>query len=522
MEDLHATLWKTADKLRGSMDAAQYKDFVLGLVFLKYVSDAFAEHRAQLRADALASGLPAPRLAQLLDDVAQYAREGVFWVPPGARWDDLAARAGSASIGQVADAAMEAIMTANAALTGVLPKIFDRDNVDQRRLGELVALISGARFARHEGKKARDVLGEVYEYFLDKFARAEGKRGGEFYTPAPVVKVLVELLEPYAGRVYDPCCGSGGMFVQAEKFVRAHRGRREDIAVYGQESNERTWRLARMNLAIHGITGDLGSRWADTFYEDKHPGTKADFILANPPFNMSDWAREAGDPRWKYGPPPAGNANFAWLQHIIAKLSDRGSAGVVLANGSMSSRRSGEGQIRAAIVEADLVSCMIALPPQLFRTTAIPACLWFLAKDKGPQGRRALHDRRGHILFIDARAMGVMADRTERILTSDDITRMAGAYHAWRGTAAARATGLPYADVPGFCYSATLDEVRQHEHILTPGRYVGIAEPAGDTEPAAGKIDRLRRELFAGLEESARLAQEIRDQLGRLDAEWNG
>jgi type I restriction enzyme M protein len=518
MEDLHATLWKTADKLRGSMDAAQYKDFVLGLVFLKYVSDAFAERRAQIRADVLAGGLPEPRLAQSLDDVEEYAREGVFWVPPGARWDELAARANSAGIGRLLDAAMDAIMAANAALTGVLPKIFDRDNVDQRRLGELVGLVSDARFTGHEGKKARDVLGEVYEYFLDKFGRAEGKRGGEFYTPAPVVRVLVEMLEPYAGRVYDPCCGSGGMFVQAEKFVLARRGRREDIAVYGQESNERTWRLAQMNLAIHGITGDLSSRWADTFYEDKHPGIKADFILANPPFNMSDWARETGDPRWKYGTPPAGNANFAWLQHIIGKLDDRGSAGVVLANGSMSSRRSGEGEIRAAIVEADLVSCMIALPSQLFRTTQIPACLWFFAKDKGSQGAKALRDRRGAILFIDARAMGTMVDRTERVLTDDDIAKVAGTYHAWRGTESARTAGLQYADVPGFCYSAGVAEVRDHDHILTPGRYVGAPEPAdADAEPVAEKIDRLKRELSASLEESARLERAVRDQLGHLD-----
>jgi type I restriction enzyme M protein len=517
MEDLRATLWKTADKLRGSMDAAQYKDFVLGLVFLKYVSDAFAERRAQIRADVLAGGVPASYLGSFLDDIDDYARADVFWVPPGARWDELAARVKDAGIGQLIDAAMEAIMAANAALAGVLPKIFNRDNVDQRRLGELVTLIGDARFTGHEGMKARDVLGEAYEYFLDKFARAEGKRGGEFYTPAPVVKVLVEMLEPYAGRVYDPCCGSGGMFVQAEKFVLAHRGVRDDIAVYGQESNERTWRLAQMNLAIHGIPGDLGSRWGDTFFEDQHPGIKADFVLANPPFNMSDWAREAGDPRWKYGTPPAGNANFAWLQHIIGKLGDRGSAGVVLANGSMSSRQSGEGQIRAAIVEADLVTCMIALPPQLFRTTQIPACLWFFEKDKGPQGTRALRDRRGEILFIDARIMGTMVDRTERVLTGSDIARIAGTYRAWRGTESARAAGVPYADVPAFCHSATLDEIRQHEHILTPGRYVGPPESADDdTEPLAEKIDRLKKELLAHFEESTRLEREVRSAIGLL------
>ena len=516
--ELHNILWSAADKLRGSMDAAQYKDFVLGLVFLKYVSDAFSERREQIKSDVLADGVPETRLDEFLDDVDEYKREGVFWVPEGARWEMLSAQAKSAGIGELIDNAMDAIMKMNVPLTGVLPKIFNRDNVDQRRLGELVDLLSDARFTGHEGKSARDVLGEVYEYFLEKFARAEGKRGGEFYTPASVVKVLVEVLEPYSGRVYDPCCGSGGMFVQAEKFVLAHRGQRDAIAVYGQESNERTWRLAKMNLAIHGISGDLSSRWEDTFYLDKHPDVKADYILANPPFNMSDWARKASDPRWKYGTPPAGNANFGWLQHIVWKLGSRGSAGVVLANGSMSSKQSGEGEIRAAMVEADLVSCMIALPPQLFRTTQIPACLWFFATDKGPQGARALKDRRGEMLFIDARKMGTLIDRTERVLKADDIAKIAGSFHAWRGTASAKAAGLTYEDIPGFCYSAKLDEVRKHEHILTPGRYVGAAEAADDDgEPVADKIARLKKDLFAHFEESARLDQVVRGQLERLD-----
>jgi type I restriction enzyme M protein len=516
--ELHAILWKAADKLRGSMDAAQYKDFVLGLVFLKYVSDSFAERRHQIRAELLADGVPESRFGQFLDDVDEYKRESVFWVPEGARWDALAVQAKSAGIGELIDNAMDAIMKTNASLTGVLPKIFNRDNVDQRRLGELVDLISDARFTGHEGKTARDVLGEVYEYFLGQFARAEGKRAGEFFTPSSVVKLLVEMLEPYAGRVYDPCCGSGGMFVQAEKFVLAHRGRRDDIAVYGQESNERTWRLAHMNLAIHGITGDLSSRWADTFVEDKHPDLKADFILANPFFNDSDWARRTDDPRWRYGVPPAGNANFAWLQHIARKLSSRGSAGVVLANGSMSSKQSGEGEIRAALVEADLIACMIALPPQLFRNTQIPACLWFFANDKGPQGARYLADRRGEILFIDVRIMGTMLDRTERILTDHDIAKIAGAYHAWRGTASAREAGLRYEDLPGFCYSAELEEIRKHGHILTPGRYVGAAETDDtDEEAIAEKIDRLAKELFAHFDESSRLEKVVRQQLERLD-----
>lgn len=516
--ELHAVLWKAADKLRGSMDAAQYKDFVLGLVFLKYVSDAFTERRDQIRAELVAEGVPESRHEEFLDDRDEYAREGVFWVPEGARWDRLAAQAKSAGIGELIDNAMDAIMKTNSALTGVLSKIFNRDNVDQRRLGELVDLTSDARFTGHREKKARDVLGEVYEYFLEMFARAEGKRGGEFYTPASVVKVLVEVLEPYSGRVYDPCCGSGGMFVQAEKFVLAHQGRRDDLAVYGQESNERTWRLAKMNLAIHGINGDLSSRWEDTFYADKHPDKKADFILANPPFNMSDWARKTDDPRWRYGVPPAGNANFAWLQHIVNKLSSNGSAGVVLANGSMSAKQSGEGEIRKALIEADLVACMIALPAQLFRTTQISACLWFFSNNKGPQAAKHLTDRRGDILFIDARSMGTMLDRTERILTDEDIARIADTYHAWRSTASARAVGLKYQDIPGFCYSAHLEAVRKQDHILTPGRYVGAAETVdSDDEPIAEKIDRLTKELFANFDESALIERAVREQLERLD-----
>ncbi len=501
------------------MDAAQYKDFVLGLVFLKYLSDSFEERRRQIREEVLAEGIPEARIAEFLEDKDEYTREGVFWVPLGARWDHLAAQAKSAGIGELIDNAMDVLMKTNLALTGVLPKIFNRDNVDQRRLGELVDLISDARFTGHGDKPARDVLGEVYEYFLDKFARAEGKRGGEFYTPASVVRVLVEVLEPYQGRVYDPCCGSGGMFVQAEKFVLAHRGRRDDIAVYGQESNERTWRLAQMNLAIHGVTGDLAKRWDDTFHADRHADLRADFILANPPFNMSDWARRTNDPRWRFGTPPAGNANFAWLQHIAYKLAERGSAGVVLANGSMSSQQSGEGQIRAAMVEADLVACMVALPSQLFRTTAIPACLWFLTKDKTPQGARRLNDRRGEVLFIDARAMGALVNRTERILEPEEIAKIAGTYHAWRGAPSARSERLEYEDIPGFCYSATLEEIRQHDHVLTPGRYVGAAQTDdSDGEPIAEKIDRLTKELFAHFDESARLEQAVRAQLERLDA----
>jgi type I restriction enzyme M protein len=516
MRELHDILWKSADKLRGSMDAAQYKDFVLGLVFLKYVSDAFKERYEQIRAELAEQGISEARFEGFLNDQDEYTGHGVFWVPESARWDNLV-REASENPGEKIDEAMDEIMKSNEPLTGVLPKIFNRDNVDQIRLGELLALISDARFTGHGDRPARDVLGEVYEYFLEKFARAEGKRGGEFYTPGSVVKLLVEVLEPYSGRVYDPCCGSGGMFVQAEKFVTAHRGRREDLSVYGQEANERTWRLAKMNLAIHGIGGNLGPRWADTFREDKHPDIKADFILANPPFNMSDWARRPDDARWRYGTPPAGNANFAWLQHIVSKLRETGSAGVVLANGSMASQQSGEGEIRAAMVEADLVACMIALPPQMFRTTQIPACLWFFANNKGPQGAKHLADRRGETLFIDARAMGLLVNRTERELTADELAKIAGTYHAWRGTKSAREADLKYEDVLGFCYSATTEEIRTNDHILSPGRYVGSAEvDDSDDEPIAKKIERLTKELYTQFDESAQLQKIVCEQLRRV------
>ncbi|MFC7547992.1 type I restriction-modification system subunit M [Plantactinospora sp. GCM10030261] len=512
-------LWKAADKLRGSMDAAQYKEFVLGLVFLKYVSDAFAERRDQIAGSL--SDIPENRRAEFLDDRDEYTSANVFWVPENARWDYLVENAPS-GVGELLDDAMDVIMRENRALTGVLPKIFNRDNVDQKRLKELVDLISDARFTGHGDRKAQDVLGETYEYFLERFARAEGKRAGEFYTPSSVVRILVEVLEPYEGRVYDPCCGSGGMFVQSKKFVEARAGRdhTHDIAVYGQEANERTWRLAKMNLAIHGMDPiGIGDRWADTFADDKHPDRRAHFIMANPPFNMSDWARRETDPRWRYGVPPQSNANYAWLQHILFKLGDRGSAGVVLANGSMSSKQSGEGEIRRAMVEADVVACMVALPPNLFRTTAIPACLWFLTKDKTPQGAKALADRRGEILFIDARALGTMVDRTERVLTDDDIAKIADTYHAWRGTKSAKTKSQTYENVPGFCYSAKLDEVAAHDHILTPGQYVGAAEAEEDpdAEPLADRIERLTKELYAHFEESSRLESIIRHQRGGLD-----
>ncbi|MEV8594637.1 class I SAM-dependent DNA methyltransferase [Streptomyces sp. NPDC052012] len=523
-KEIQDILWKAADKLRGSMDAAQYKEFVLGLVFLKYVSDAFAERREELAADPELAQIPEHRRAAFLEDKDEYTEKNVFWVPPTARWDYISENAASAEggVGKLLDAAMDEVMKANKALTGVLPKIFNRDNVDQKRLKELVDLISDARFTGHGDRPAQDVLGETYEYFLEKFARAEGKRAGEFYTPASVVRLIVEVLEPYEGRVYDPACGSGGMFVQSGKFVRKWKGQdhTHDIAIYGQEANERTWRLAKMNLAIHGMDPKgIGDRWADTFAEDKHPDLKADFVMANPPFNMSDWARKAGDKRWKYGVPPQSNANYAWLQHIVSKLGDRGSAGVVLSNGSMSSKQSGEGEIRAAMVEADLVSCMIALPGNLFRTTAISACLWFLTKDKSPQGAKALGDRRSQVLFIDARSMGTMVDKTERKFTDQDLEKISDTYHAWRGTKSAKDKGLTYEDVPGYCYSATLEEIEKHDYVLAPGRYVGTAEAEKDpdAEPVEERIARLTKELFEQLDESARLDALVREQLGRVD-----
>jgi type I restriction enzyme M protein len=524
MKELKDTLWKAADKLRGSMDASQYKDVILGLVFLKYVSDAFDERREQIRTELEADGLNDDQIGQLIDDIDEYTGRGVFWVGYRARWRYLAENAkglsgdaGEApkSIGLLIDEAMDLVSADNPTLAGSLPRIYNRDNIDQRRLGELLDLLNSARFTGHGATKARDILGEVYEYFLEKFAQAEGKRGGEFYTPAGVVRVLVEVLEPSHGRVYDPCCGSGGMFVQTEKFLEAHHKEGSNISVYGQELNERTWRMAKMNLAIHGLNGNLASRWGDTFARDQHPDLQADFIMANPPFNIKDWARSESDPRWKYGVPPAGNANYAWIQHIISKLAPGGSAGVVMANGSMSSNSGGEGDIRAQLVEADLVSCMIALPTQLFRSTGIPVCTWFFAKDK-TAGEHGSIDRTGQVLFIDARNLGHMIDRAERALSDEDIAKIAGTYHAWRGATPATDAGFRYEDEPGFAYSASLAEIKDADYALTPGRYVGAADVEEDGEPIEEKIARLSAELFEQFDESERLAEVVREQLGKV------
>ncbi len=519
-KELKDTLWKAADKLRGSMDASQYKDVVLGLVFLKYVSDAFDERRQAIAAEL--EGEPADYIVETLEDRDEYIGSGVFWVPRESRWGYLAALAkgvpasatnDALSIGNLIDEAMRGLMAANVSLTGVLPMMFGRDNIDQRRLGELVDLFNSARFSGQGASKARDLLGEVYEYFLEKFAKAEGKRGGEFYTPASVVRTLVEILEPHSGRVYDPCCGSGGMFVQAEKFLERHKEDPTNIVVYGQELNERTWRMAKMNLAIHGIdTQGLGSKWQDTFARDIHPDISADYVLANPPFNIKEWARREDDPRWRYGVPPARNANYAWMQHILSKLAPGGEAGVVMANGTMTSNTNGEGEIRKAMVEGDVVSCVLALPAQLFRGTGIPVCVWFFAKDKSA-GKGGKTDRTGEVLFIDARELGHMVDRVERTFSDDDIMSIARTYRRWRGRGSVDGD---YADEPGFCKSASLDEIRAAGFALTPGRYVGAVQTDDDLEPIGEKITRLTTELTAALDESARLDVVVREQLGRL------
>ncbi|WP_293771199.1 class I SAM-dependent DNA methyltransferase [uncultured Corynebacterium sp.] len=523
LNELKDTLWKAADKLRGSMDASQYREIVLGLVFLKYVSDSFTARQNEIRAEGLEDGLSEEDILLDLEDPDAYAEKNIFWVDEKARWPYLQehskgmeadAQGGEfKSIGKLIDEALTQLMKDNESLVGTLSTGFARDSVDQRRLGELVDMFSQTYFTQEGPERARDLLGEVYEYFLEKFARAEGKRGGEFYTPRPVVRTLVEILEPTKGRVYDPCCGSGGMFVQAEKFLQAHDEDPTNIAIYGQEFNERTWRLARMNLAIHALGSQgLGERWQDTFARDIHATTKMDYVLANPPFNIKDWVRTEDDSRWAYGVPPARNANYAWMQHIISKLTPQGEAGVVMANGTMTSKSSGEGEIRKNMLEDDIVSCVVALPSQLFRGTQIPVCVWFFAKDK-TAGSKGNIDRTGQVLLIDARELGHMVDRTERTFSDEDIQQIAGAFRSWRGRATADA---PYEDVPGFCKSVSIQGIRDADYALTPGRYVGFAEAEQDDEPIADKIARLTTELTAALDESARLDAVVREQLGRL------
>ena len=497
-----AKLWLTADKLRNNMDAAEYKHVVLGLIFLKYISDSFGEHRAKLLAGKGDYKGSDP------EDADEYRAENVFWVPKEARWAHLQSRAKLPTIGKDVDDAMVALERDNSRLKGSLNKNYGRPDLDKHRLGELIDLIGSIQLAE-AGSRSKDLLGRVFEYFLTKFASAEGKNGGQFYTPQYVVRCLVEMLAPYKGRIYDPACGSGGMFVQSEKFVESHGGKLGDISIYGQESNPTTRRLAVMNLALRGIEADFGIEHADTFRRDLHPDLRADYVLANPPFNDSDWFRKDDDVRWKYGVPPKGNANFAWVQHFIHHLAPNGMAGFVLANGSMSSTQSGEGEIRKAIIEADLVDCMVALPGQLFYSTQIPVCLWFLARNKNDGKRR---DRRRQTLFIDARKLGTLVDRVHRELTDADIQKIVGTYHAWRGDKGAE----KYENTAGFCKSATADEIATHGHVLTPGRYVGAEEVVDDGESFEVKMPRLVAELESQFKESEKLEEAIRRNLAGL------
>jgi len=494
------TLWQAADKLRGNMDAADYKHVVLGLIFLKYISDAFQEHYEKLKKEPDADP----------EDRDEYTAENIFWVHKAARWPHLQANAKQTTIGKLIDEAMLAIEKENPSLKGVLPKDYARESLDKHRLGELIDLIGTIGLGDKESR-SKDILGRVYEYFLGQFAAAEGKKGGQFYTARCVVKLLVEMIEPYKGRVFDPCCGSGGMFVSSEKFVEAHGGRRTDLSIYGQESNQTTWRLCKMNLAIRGIEANIGWNSEGSFHNDAFKDLKADFVLANPPFNDSDWGgdRVRKDVRWKYGVPPVGNANFAWVQHFISHLAPNGIAGFVLANGSMSSNQSGEGDIRKAIIEADLVDCMIALPGQLFYTTQIPVCLWFVTRNKA-NGK--FRDRRGQTLFIDARKMGYLVDRIHRDLSDDDIARIARTHHAWRGEKSAG----KYEDVPGFCKSGKTEEIASHGFVLTPGRYVGAEDVEVDGEPFEEKMKRLTSNLRQQTEEARKLDAAIAANLKEL------
>ncbi len=518
-------LWQAADKMRGHMDPAEYKHVVLGLIFLKYISDAFEERHTQLAictAEPTSEYYVSEEIARygVVEDRDEYISDNIFWVPKEARWSHLQAKAKQPAIGKLVDDAMIAIEKENPQLKGVLPKDYARPTLDKHTLGELIDLTGTIGLGDAESR-SKDILGRVYEYFLGRFASAEGKGGGEFYTPQSVVKILVEMLEPYKGRVYDPCCGSGGMFVQSEKFVEAHGGKRGDISIYGQESNPTTWRLCKMNLAIRGIDSNIGSHHADSFRQDLHKDLKADFILANPPFNVSDWKGELlrEDVRWKYGIPSVSNANFAWVQHFIHHLSPNGIAGFVLANGSMSSNQSGEGEIRKNIIEADIVDCMIALPGQLFYTTPIPACLWFISRNKKNSRFR---DRRGQTLFIDTRKLGYLIDRTHREFSDEEIKRIAQTYHAWHSSSPrpsareGKGEGVIYKDIPGFCKSVTIEEIRSHGYVLTPGRYVGAEDVEDDGEPFDQKMKRLTAKLEEQFKESARLEVVIRRNLKEL------
>lgn len=486
-------LWAAADKLRSNMDAAEYKHVVLGLIFLKYISDAFEELHKELEKDKDSDP----------EEVDEYTARRVFWVPKNARWDYLEKNAKKPEIGELIDRAMDEIEMDNPSLKGVLPKNYARPALNKQRLGELMDLIGTIGLGDKESR-SKDILGRTYEYFIGQFADAEGKKGGQFYTPRSIVQLLVEMLEPYKGRILDPCCGSGGMFVQSEKFIQAHGGKIGNISVFGQESNQTTWRLAKMNMAIRSI--DANIKEGDSFHDDQFKDLRADFVIANPPFNDSDWRGELlqDDVRWRYGVPPKGNANFAWVQHFIHHLSPTGTAGFVLANGSLSSNTSGEGEIRKNILEADLVDCIVALPSQLFYNTMIPACLWFVTRDKKDNKFR---DRRKKVLFIDARNMGNMIDRRHRELSDEDIKKISSTYHAWRGE------GGKYADIKGFCKEADLEEIAKNGYILTPGRYVGAEEVEEDKEEFEEKMKKLTNELSEQFKKSKELEEEIRKNL---------
>jgi type I restriction enzyme M protein len=502
--ELEKTLWAAADKLRSNMDAAEYKHIVLGLIFLKYISDAFIDLYEQLKAGkGEFEGADS-------EDADEYLANNIFFVPEKARWQYLQDRAKQPEIGKWLDEAMDTIEKINPSLKGVLPKIYADPELNKQRLGELIDLIGTITFSQ-DGHKAKDLLGRVYEYFLGQFADAEGKKGGQFYTPASIVKVLVAMLEPYNGRVYDGCCGSGGMFVQSERFVEEHQGNIKDLSIYGQESNPTTLRLAKMNLAIRGI--DARIEPGDTFLSDKHQGLKADYILANPPFNVSDWSGEhlRDDSRWKYGAPPTGNANYAWLQHFAHKLSTNGTAGIVLANGSMNSNSGGEGEIRKNMIEAGLIDCMVALPAQLFYNTMIPACLWFLARNK-TNGK--FRDRSGEILFIDARKVGSMINRRNKEFSDVDIALISDTYHAWRNI------GGQYEDIAGFCKAAPLEEVRKNNHVLMPGRYVGTEAEEDDGIPFEEKMNVLTTKLAEQFARGSELEKTIRENLKGIGYEF--
>ncbi|WP_287919526.1 class I SAM-dependent DNA methyltransferase [Comamonas sp.] len=519
LDDIKKTLWAAADKLRANMDAAEYKHLVLGLIFIKYISDSFTGHTTLLAKrlrdpqDELFYGDCADEdIYAELQDRDYFTADNVFWVPEGTRWEDLRAASKQPDIGKRIDDALVLIETENPKLKGILDKRYARAQLPDGKLGELLDLVSTIGFG-DTPDQARDVLGQVYEYFLGQFASAEGKKGGQFYTPASIVKTLVAVLAPHEGKVYDPCCGSGGMFVQSEKFIASHGGRIGDVSIYGQESNPTTWRLAAMNLAIRGIDFNLGKEPGDTFTRNQHPDLRADYILANPPFNISDWWHGSleGDPRWVYGTPPQGNANYAWLQHMLYHMRPTGRAGIVLANGSMSSSQNSEGEIRAAMVEADVVEVMVALPGQLFFNTQIPACLWFLTKAKPAQ-------RKGEVLFIDARKLASMISRVQAELTDEVIERIASTVAAWRGEAEAESPA--YEDIAGYCRSVPLAEIAQHGHVLTPGRYVGAEEVEDDDEAFAEKMQRLTQQLGEQMRKGMELDAVIRQKLGGLGYEF--